>query len=550
MRPRKSSSKATISKAVLFDATLETLSLGVLLSVVKDGELKIRTLSGRLQQMLGIEGADLTGRPEIEFWNLLIPRLANSQAVRGDLERLFASQREQRTDILTILQPEFSVVERSSAPLLDRKGEFVGRLWTFRNVTHEFVMREELQRKRKSEYCFRSLSSFLFEAQRSPESFSEICRIIAQGIDLPSVLLLPVQLSSDRPAQFAVGRRYLLAGAPEGLGLLVHDLGYGEDGIGDFLTAALDPLLSPVFCDRSIRRIRTLPVELGGTIHAVLVLEDRESIRVWGPDELRSVVAAARAVALWLQKEGDRVRLIHAREAAEAAARVRTDFLALLSHELRTPLNPLIGFTQLLAEQRDTLPEAAQDMVARISSGAMRLKELVEDLLTLTRLDNRVEGWRLYPCDPSGIVADACTWAGELGAERNVAVEARSSGTIGIVQADGASLRRAFRALLSNAVRFSPDGGTVTVELSFPRSDLVVRVRDRGPGVRDEAKERIFEAFVQEEPVLTRRFGGAGIGLTLVRRVAEAHHGRVWVEDNPGGGSVFHFQIPVTGCND
>jgi signal transduction histidine kinase len=550
MQPRKRTSKGTISKAALFDVTLSTLSLGVLLSVRRDGEMRIQTLSRRLLDTLGMAEVDLVGRPESEFWNLLIPRLANSHAVREDLERLAASQKEQRTDILTILQPDLAVLERSSAPLHDRNGEFVGRLWTFRSVTHEFVMREELQRKRKSEYCFSTLSAFLFEAHRSEESCSEICRIVAQGIDLPSVLLLPVRSASIRPAQFTVSRKYSLSGAPEGLGILVHELGAGDEGVGDFVTAELDPLLSAAFGDRSIRRIRTVPVEFSGLVHAVLVLEDRNSLRDWGPDETRSVVSAARSIALWLQKEEDRVRLVHASEAAEAAARVRTDFLALLSHELRTPLNPLIGFTQLLHEQRESLPEDARDMVARINAGAMRLRELVEDLLTLTRLDNRVEGWRVYPCDPNGIVTDSCSWARSLGAERNISVESAIAGPLGIVNADGASLRRAFRALLSNAVRFSPDGSTVLVETSLRGSDLVVRVRDRGPGVREEAKERIFEPFVQEEPVLTRRHGGAGIGLTLVRRVAEAHNGRVWVEDNPGGGSVFHLQIPVSSRND
>ncbi len=550
MPPRKSRPKTTISKALLFDATLETLSLGVLLSVQRNGELRIQSVGRRLLDTLGMQDVQLKGRPESEFWNLLIPRLANSHAVREDLERLVASQREQRTDILTVLQPDLAVLERSSAPLHDRKGEFVGRLWTFRNVTHEFVLREELQRKRKSEYCFSTLSAYLFEARRSEESCNEICRIVAQGIDLPSVLLLPVQSGTIRPAQYSVSRKYLLSGAPEGLGLLIHELGVGSDGIGDFVASELDPLLSGVFRERAIRRIRTIPVEFGDSVHAVLVLEDRDAIRDWGPDEGRSVVSAARAIALWLQKEDDRVRLVHAREAAEAAARIRTDFLALLSHELRTPLNPLIGFTQLLHEQRDTLPEEARDMVFRINAGAMRLRELVEDLLTLTRLDNRIEGWRLYPCDPNGIVVDSCTWARAVGAERNITVEAVIVGTIGIVQADGASLRRAFRALLSNAVRFSPDGGAVLVETSLRGRDLVIRVSDRGPGVREEAKERIFEPFVQEEPVLTRRFGGAGIGLTLVRRVAEAHHGKVWVEDNPGGGSIFHLQIPTNARND
>ena len=92
----------------------------------------------------------------------------------------------------------------------------------------------------------------------------------------------------------------------------------------------------------------------------------------------------------------------------------------------------------------------------------------------------------------------------------------------------------------------------VKVKLCASSNEIVLHLRicDNGPGVADDAKERIFEPFIQGEPVLTRRHGGAGIGLTLVRKVADSHEGKAWVDDAPGGGSVFHLELPVAIIDD
>jgi signal transduction histidine kinase len=526
----------------------DTLSSGVMLVVPTGDKRTIRFVSRALGSILGVLADALVGKEESVFWEILLARLGNPSTVREDLERIWDNPNEIRTDILHLVEPYPLVLERSTTPLVRKDGTVFGRIWTFRNASREFKLKDEQQRKRKTEYCFRSLSSFLFEASLSSESMVDICRIGCLGMDVVSAVFVPLVEERQEVAQFSVSRRFQLHPPWERLRDFVSRALPRLDAAST-LVLEVDSMVEEVqdlFVTRGIDRIMFVPVGYGTTIFGVMFFEELNQERDWARDDFRCVESIARAMGLWLHKERGERRLIEAREEAEAAVRVRSDFIALLSHELRTPLNPLIGFTQLLDEQREQLPEEVRDMVSRITEGAMRLRELVEDLLTLTRLDSRLDGWRKYHCDPKGIVEDSCAWARRQPCESTVDVVAEIRTDLGVVEADGAALRRALNALLSNALRFSPDGGKVRAIADIDGDQLHLQIVDRGPGVADAAKRRIFEPFVQGEPVLTRRHGGAGIGLTLVRKVADSHHGRAWVEDGPDGGSIFHLSIPRT----
>ena len=381
----------------------------------------------------------------------------------------------------------------------------------------------------------------------SPESLQEICRIACTGLDVASVAYVPLRPSDELElAQFSVSRRYQYTNEAEGISRYVAGAVKNLDlsAVSVVELADMDETAGALFSPRRVSRVMIAPVGFADDVYGAVLVEEVGRERQWLREDFRCVQSVASALGLWLQKEEHEGNLVRAREAAEAAARVRSDFIALLSHELRTPLNPLIGFTQLLEEQCEGMSQETQDMVARIADGAMRLRELVEDLLTLTRLDSRLDGWRKYHCDPRGIVEDCCSWVRRQAQDKEIEVVLEMEKSLGVVEADGAALRRAINALLSNAVRFSPKDGCVDVSATSTDDFFRVRIVDQGPGVADEAKKRIFEPFVQGEPVLTRRFGGAGIGLTLVRKVADAHDGRVWVEDGEDGGSVFTLEIP------
>ena len=531
----------------LLSSGFDSVVLGILIVVPDEDRHVVRLASRHLEEILHIPVAGLRGKEQSIFWDQLISRLRNPHAMRDDLARITGNRHELRTDVLHLFAPEAAVLERDTAPILSARGHYLGRMWTFRNVDREFKLREELQRKRKTEYCFRTLSSFLFEASLSARSLSEVCRIACQGLDVVSVVFVPMRAQERQSAQFAVSRQFRLEaheadvvtyarralergrGVPEGEVWDIEELGPGE---------------AQPFLARGVARLMLVPVTSDHEPWGLLVMEEAHNGRDWSREDFRCAQSVARALGLWFRKEENERALIRAREEAEAAARVRTDFIALLSHELRTPLNPLIGFTQLLQEQGDELNSECRDMVGRIADGANRLRELVEDLLTLTRLDSRLDGWRKYHCDPGGIVKDCSAQASRNAADKEVEVEVSLGSNLGIVEADGAALRRALCALLSNAVRYSPVKGLISVSVESSQGCLLIRIADQGPGIADDSKRKIFEPFVQGEPVLTRRHGGAGIGLTLVRRVAESHEGRVWVEDGPRGGSVFFLELP------
>jgi signal transduction histidine kinase len=298
------------------------------------------------------------------------------------------------------------------------------------------------------------------------------------------------------------------------------------------------------FFRRGVSNWLLVPLTMDGRRYGAFLAENDARSREWRKEDLATAQYAATIAALWVRKELLLRDLADARADAQSASRARGDFIALLSHELKTPLHPLLGFTQLLEECCREMPGEARDMIKRISGGARRLKDLMDDLLTLTRLDSRLDGWRRYPCDPRGIVQDSCGWAQTAAGEKGMTIRFELSGEVAVCEADGDALRRAINAMLSNAVRFGPADSEIRVVLSGQPDGFLVQVIDHGPGVPEEQKRRIFEPFVQGEPVLTRRYGGAGIGLTLVRRVAESHHGQSWVEDAPGGGSVFSLKIP------
>lgn len=239
--------------------------------------------------------------------------------------------------------------------------------------------------------------------------------------------------------------------------------------------------------------------------------------------------------------------LVAAREAAEAAARAKDEFLSTISHELRTPLNGVLGSLQLLElgrlddEQRLTLGMAMES--------AERELELVNDLLELTAIEAGALVPRLVPFrlhDTMSAVVQGCAAAcSAQGLTLSVEV---SELVPQVVLGDAGQLRRMLTILLNNAVKFTPQGG-ITVSASLLeqhglKARIVIAVEDTGVGIRPEMLERIFEPFVQVDMSSTRRFGGTGLGLALCRRLAELVGGTVSARMRLEGGSRFELELP------
>ena len=228
----------------------------------------------------------------------------------------------------------------------------------------------------------------------------------------------------------------------------------------------------------------------------------------------------------------------------QRANRLKDEFLATLSHELRTPLNAIVGWIHLL--RRGQLPpEEVTHALERIDRNAHAQARLVQDLLDVSRITTGKLRLDIREMDLTVVAAnaiDACRPAADA---RNVSLETKFSGAFPTC-GDPDRLQQVVWNLISNAVRFTPAGGKVSVSLSRTDGFDTLRVRDTGAGIDPQFVPHVFEPFRQADAASTRTHGGLGIGLTIVRRLTEMHGGTVTVSsDGPGLGATFTVTLPV-----
>jgi two-component system OmpR family sensor kinase len=225
-------------------------------------------------------------------------------------------------------------------------------------------------------------------------------------------------------------------------------------------------------------------------------------------------------------------------ERAATEQRLR-QFLSDASHELRTPLTSIQGFAELFRLGADQDPEHLAVSLRRIEQESARMTTLVDGLLLLARLDETRTPDRA-PVDLAIIAADACRDAVAVDPDRPVTLDAPEPA---VVAGDADHLRQAVGNLVTNALHHTPAGTPIEVSTSIKGGDVVIEVRDHGPGLSDDALAHAFVRFWQANPA--RSGGGAGLGLSIVAAVAEEHGGLASASNAPGGGARFVIRLPL-----
>lgn len=227
-----------------------------------------------------------------------------------------------------------------------------------------------------------------------------------------------------------------------------------------------------------------------------------------------------------------------ARTASEERLR---SFLADASHELRTPLASIRGYAELFRMGAAADPLDTAKAMRRIEQEAERMGVLVEDLLTLARLDETTERER-RAVDLAQLAQDAVEDARATAPERTIALNATEPVTL---SADPLQLQQVFANLLRNALVHTPASTPIEVSVSKNDRAVLLVVRDHGPGIPEAARERLFERFWRAEGGRERGRAGAGLGLAIVSAIVESYHGRISVDDAPGGGAIFVVELPL-----
>ena len=242
------------------------------------------------------------------------------------------------------------------------------------------------------------------------------------------------------------------------------------------------------------------------------------------------------------RKDAELARL----SAAEEAGRVKDQFLATLSHELRTPLNAVVGWVQML-EAGDYPDDWVPHAIEVIGRNARLLSQLIEDILDVSRIITGKFAVERRPVLVPQLVEAAVIAVLPLAAAKRIALRNEMPGELPAIEGDSRRLQQVLGNVLSNAIKFTPEGGQVRVCSRVSDDLLVIEVVDTGIGIDREFLPLIFERFRQGDTAVTRAHGGLGLGLAIARHLVEQHGGWMTAEsDGPGSGTTIRFAVPLT----
>jgi PAS domain S-box-containing protein len=350
-----------------------------------------------------------------------------------------------------------------------------------------------------------------------------------------------------RVARMESRYRGLLEAAPDAMVVVNHggyivlanlqaekEFGYGPD---ELLGQNMENIIPESFAER-------LLAGGPGSAEDTLTLQIAAGIELTGRRKDRSEFPVEIMLSPLESAEGILViRDISARKHSE---RLKDEFVSTVSHELRTPLTSISSSLGLLAEQwASELPQSAARLLAIAHTNSQRLVRLINDILDIEKLESSRVVFNLSEVNLRSLVEHAIEENRGFADSYGVRVRLDAASAASEVNADPDRLAQVVTNLLSNAIKFSPAGEEVLVAVENNGNVVRVSVRDHGAGVPDDFKPHVFEKFSQADGTTSRQKGGTGLGLSIVKQIVERLGGKVGFDDAPGGGTIFHVELPA-----
>ena len=272
------------------------------------------------------------------------------------------------------------------------------------------------------------------------------------------------------------------------------------------------------------------------------------------PDEIKTTIAnAVRQQRLLLENrrlvdslQRSNQRLLKANEGLKKATQAKSEFLAKMSHELRTPLNVIIGFSQLIMDEvPGKINEEQKQCLDDVLTSSEHLLGLIDDVLDLSKIEAGKMELRLTDTSLADVIEELSSTMAPILAQKKQSLDVEVEGNLPPVRGDKAKVRQVLLNLLSNANKFTPEGGRLKIEVVRNSAWCQVSVIDTGIGLKREDQEQIFEPFYQVDGSGGSEEKGTGLGLPLTKEIIEQHRGRIWVESKYGKGSRFTFTLPL-----
>ena len=269
----------------------------------------------------------------------------------------------------------------------------------------------------------------------------------------------------------------------------------------------------------------------------------RARLAVTGGSEFGQLSRTLNDTATNLQRTVEQLQLEHSE--LERLERIRKDFVINVSHELRTPLASIQGYTETLLDGALADPQYNMRFLGIIRHNAERLARLTEDLLTLSRVEQKRQKLEFEPHSIGGLIEESMDLVRPIAAKSSIRLETELDAATPEVWCDGEAVSQILSNLLDNAIKYTPAGGSI-VAGAYPAGRFVeVFVRDSGAGIPAEDLPRLFERFDRVDKARSRELGGTGLGLSIVKHLVGAHNGTVRVESRVQEGSTFFFTLPA-----
>jgi signal transduction histidine kinase/CheY-like chemotaxis protein/HAMP domain-containing protein len=231
-----------------------------------------------------------------------------------------------------------------------------------------------------------------------------------------------------------------------------------------------------------------------------------------------------------------------------AASKTKSEFLANMSHELRTPLNSIIGFSEILHDETfGALNEKQSKYAKNILTSGKHLLHLINNILDLSKVEAGKVELEYVDFDVLAVLEEVKTLVLSIAAKKRIRIAVTVNPELTTINGDVSKFKQILYNLLSNAIKFTPDGGSITVDGQRRGEMAQISVTDTGIGISQDAAKKLFQPFVQADSSTSRKYGGTGLGLTLVKRFVELQGGKIWIESEPDRGSTFIFTMPVAG---
>ncbi len=418
----------------------------------------------------------------------------------------------------------------------------IGRLLTYSVTAHLEQLRRSAELIERGDYSARVVPS-------SEDEFADLARAFNHMADV--LALRESALREQNQTLASVNHRFeaVLNAANDGIAMLDTDGCFvlANRRFGELLGIRAPLLLHhtleearPLLIDRLSHRLAALaPTETRAVAEEIIALEE--------PDRRFLQFYTAPVTGM----DGSEVigRIIALRDITREREldKMKTDFISVVSHELRTPLTSIKGYTDLLLSgAAGDNTELQSEFLGIIQLSTTRLSNLINDILDISRIESGTLKIKHEPIDYRRIVADTLRLMKAAADGKDISMDAALPETIPPVRGDADKVTQVLTNLVSNAIKYTPEGGWVKVSLEVTgETSVTTCVADSGIGIAPEDQPKLFQRFFRADNTSTREAGGTGLGLVIAKTLIELMGGTIWLESEPGRGSKFYFTLPL-----